>query len=76
MIRPGYQADLLVLDMNPLEDIKVLYGTGVERVTLDGQSSRQNGLKYTILDGIVIDARAMLRSVAQMVDRATADDGQ
>jgi imidazolonepropionase-like amidohydrolase len=76
VIRPGYQADLLVLDMNPLEDIKVLYGTGVERVTLDGQSTRQNGLKYTILDGIVIDARAMLRSVAQMVDRATADDGQ
>ncbi len=75
VIRPGYQADLLVLDMNPLEDFKVLYGTGVERVSLDGQSTRQNGLKYTILDGVVIDARAMLRSVAQMVDRATADDG-
>lgn len=70
MIRPGYEADLLVLDMNPLEDLKVLYGTGAVRVTLDGRASTVNGLKYTILDGKVIDARATLREVAEMVDRA------
>lgn len=70
VIRPGYEADLLVLDMNPLEDFKVLYGTGAARVTLEGEVSTVNGLRYTILDGKVIDARAMLEEVAEMVDRA------
>lgn len=69
-IRPGFEADLLVLDMNPLEDMKILYGTGAERVTLDGKATTVNGLRYTILDGKVIDARATLREVAEMVARA------
>lgn len=77
VIRPGYQADLLVLDMNPLEDFKVLYGTGAARVTLDGVASSVNGLRYTILDGKVIDSQAILREVAEMVARAkrAATDG-
>lgn len=70
VIRPGYDADLLVLEMNPLEDLKVLYGTGVERVSPDGKSTRLHGLKYTIVDGRVIDARAMLGDVERMVEQA------
>lgn len=70
VIRPGYDADLLVLDMNPLEDFKVLYGTGVERVSADGKAVRKNGLKYTIVDGRVIDARATLAEVERMVQEA------
>jgi predicted amidohydrolase len=70
VIRPGYEADLLVLDMNPLEDFKALYATGTTRVTLDGEASTVHGLLYTILDGKVIDPRAMLREVADMVQRA------
>jgi cytosine/adenosine deaminase-related metal-dependent hydrolase len=70
VIRPGYEADLLVLDMNPLDDFKVLYGTGATRVTLEGETSTVNGLEYTIVDGKVIDARAILAEVAEMVDRA------
>jgi imidazolonepropionase-like amidohydrolase len=70
VIRPGYDADLLVLDMNPLEDFKVLYGTGVERVSPEGKATRRNGLKYTIVDGRVIDARATLEEVARMVAEA------
>ncbi|GIW53302.1 MAG: hypothetical protein KatS3mg081_2657 [Gemmatimonadales bacterium] len=70
VIRPGYRADLLVLDMNPLEDFKVLYGTGVERVTPDGRVTRRNGLKYTIVGGRVFDARAVLGEVERMVERA------
>lgn len=70
VIRPGYEADLLVLDMNPLEDFKVLYGTGVERVSPDGKVTRRNGLTYTIVDGRVIDARATLEDVARMVAEA------
>ena len=70
VIRPGYEADLLVLDMNPLEDFKALYATGTTRVTLDGKASTVHGLRYTILDGKVIDPQAMLREVADMVQRA------
>ena len=70
VIRPGYEADLLVLDMNPLEDFKALYATGTTRVTLDGKASVVHGLRYTILDGKVIDPQAMLRDVAGMVQRA------
>lgn len=69
-VRVGYEADLLVLDLNPLEDLKVLYGTGVERVGPDGRSTRLYGLRYTIVDGRVIDARAALADVERMVEEA------
>jgi imidazolonepropionase-like amidohydrolase len=72
VIRPGYQADLLVMEMNPLEDFKVLYGTGVTRVSLEGESTTLHGLKYTILDGRVLDAGALLEDVAEMVRQAKA----
>lgn len=70
VIRPGYEADLLVLEMNPLEDFKALYATGTTRVTEDGRADTVHGLRYTILDGKVIDPQAMLREVADMVQRA------
>ncbi|MBI4541122.1 MAG: amidohydrolase family protein [Gemmatimonadetes bacterium] len=70
VIRPGYQADVLVVEMNPLEDFKVLYGIGVERISREGKSTRMQGLKYTIVGGQVIDARAMLRDVERMVEDA------
>ena len=70
VIRPGYQADLLVLEMNPLEDFKVLYGTGVTRVSLDGESQTLHGLRYTIVDGRVLDSRALLEEVTEMVRQA------
>jgi imidazolonepropionase-like amidohydrolase len=72
VIRPGYDADLLVLEMNPLEDFKVLYGTGVTRVSLDGETTTLHGLKYTILDGRVLEARQLLDEVAAMVQEAKA----
>lgn len=70
VVRPGYRADLLVLDMNPLEDLKVLYGTGVERVSLEGRATREYGLRYTIVGGRVVDARERIRRVAEMVAEA------
>lgn len=70
VVRPGYEADLLVLDMNPLEDFKALYATGTTRVTLDGKASTVHGIRYVILDGKVLDPQAELRAVADMVQRA------
>jgi imidazolonepropionase-like amidohydrolase len=73
VIRPGYDADLLVLEMNPLEDFKVLYGTGVERVSIEGEVTHLHGIKYTILDGKVLDARSLLEEVAEMVRAAKGE---
>lgn len=71
VVRPGYDADLLLLDENPLEDFKVLYGIGAERVDREtSEATRIHGLRYTIVDGRVYDARAMLEDVAGMVERA------
>jgi len=74
VVRPGLLADLVIVDENPLENLKVLYGTGA--VKLDDetrQPSRVGGVSYTIKDGIVYDAKALLADVAAMVEEQKAD---
>jgi hypothetical protein len=68
VVRPGFEADLLVVDGNPLHNLKVLYGTGV-LVEEGGRAVRRGGVKYTIKDGIVYDAKRLLADVARMVDK-------
>lgn len=71
VIRPGLRADLLIVEENPLQNFKVLYGTGVQR--LDRSSGRvesRGGVKYTIKGGVVYDAKQLLRNVADMVAAA------
>jgi len=71
VVRPGMLADLVVVDQNPLQNLKVLYGTGAVRLNdRTGQPERVGGVKYTIKDGIVYDARKLLADVAAMVSRA------
>ena len=68
VIRPGMLADLIVVNENPLENLKVLYGTGA--IVLDdteGFPKRTEGIRYTIKDGIVYDAIKLLADVRQMV---------
>ncbi len=71
-IRPGYLADLVVLDENPLDDFKVLYGTGATRQAPDGKSVQTKAVKYTIRDGVVFDSQALLKDVSDMVVKAKA----
>jgi imidazolonepropionase-like amidohydrolase len=71
-IRPGYLADLVVLTANPLDDIKVMYGTGATRQTPDGQATQVKGVKYTIRDGVVMDSQRLLQDVQDMVSKAKA----
>jgi imidazolonepropionase-like amidohydrolase len=71
VIRPGLLADLVVVDQNPLENLKVLYGTGAFKLNDDtGKAERVGGVKFTIKDGIVYDARKLLADVAAMVSKA------
>ncbi len=68
VIRAGMLADLVIVGENPLSNLKVLYGTGHQR--LNPQTNRQEkvgGVKYTIKDGIVYDAQKLLAEVAASV---------
>jgi imidazolonepropionase-like amidohydrolase len=74
IIRPGRLADLVVVDENPLENFKVLYGTGAVRLNDGtGKAERVGGIKYTIKDGIVYDARELLADIARMVEKQTQE---
>jgi cytosine/adenosine deaminase-related metal-dependent hydrolase len=68
-IEPGKFADLLVIDENPIANLKVLYGTRHIRLGDDGKARRVGGVKFTIKDGIIFDARRLLADVREMVAR-------
>ncbi len=66
-LEPGKLADIAVVKENPLANLKVLYGTGHIRLGSDGKATRVGGVDYTIKDGIVYDAKQLLREVREMV---------
>lgn len=66
-IEPGKLADLVIVGENPLANFKVLYGTGHIRLGADGEPTRVGGVRYTVKDGIVYDARALLEDVRRIV---------
>lgn len=72
-VEAGKLADLVIVPANPLENFKVLYGTGAIRLDADNRVVRAGGIRYTIKDGIVYDARRLLADVAAMVRRAKAE---
>ena len=48
----------------------MLYGTGALRLNdASGQVERVGGIRYTIKDGIVYDAKRLLADVAAMVEK-------
>ncbi len=70
LIKPGMLADLVVVEENPVHNLKVLYGTGTTKLDEDGNPIRVGGVKYTIKDGIIYDAKRLLADVARMVEEA------
>jgi imidazolonepropionase-like amidohydrolase len=70
VVRPGLLADLVIVDQNPLENLKVLYGTGALKLNdKTGKTEWTGGVKWTIKDGIVYEAKKLLADVARMVER-------
>jgi imidazolonepropionase-like amidohydrolase len=70
VIKTGMLADMVLVDENPLQNFKVLYGTGALRVNREtGDPERVGGIKFTIKDGIVYDARKLMADVAAMVEK-------
>ena len=72
-IEVGKLADLAILDENPLANFKVLYGTGHMRLDKTGKVNQVGGVKYTIKDGIIYDAKQLLSDVRNMVSKAKAE---
>lgn len=70
-IRAGYLADLIVVNGNPLANLKVLYPTGVEEIR-DGRAVRTGGVEWTIKDGIPYHGPTLLREVKDIVAAARA----
>lgn len=71
----GKLADFVVVDANPLANLKVLYGTGAIKLTEDNEIIREGGVKYTIKDGIIYDSKALLNEVKDMVAAEKAKTG-
>lgn len=61
-VRVGWTADLIVVEGNPMADLKRLYG-----------DYGSGGVRWTIKDGRVFDAPALLREVREMVTRARSE---
>jgi hypothetical protein len=67
-VEVGKCADLLVHDHNPLEDFKLLYGTGALRLDkATNQEEWRRGLKYTIKAGVIYDTAELLGDVRELV---------
>jgi hypothetical protein len=74
-VEVGKLADMVIIDVNPLENFQVLYGTGAVKVNEQNKVIRAGGVKYTIKDGIVYDAKKLLADVKKIVDEEKAKSG-
>ncbi len=66
-IAVGKLADLVIVEENPLRNFKTLYGTGHVKLDKDNKPITVGGVKYTIKDGIIYDAKQLLEDVKQIV---------
>jgi hypothetical protein len=86
-VREGFIADLLIVNGNPLENLKLLNPYGADVMLLNGrpapnyaplaasdqvQAGRGGGIEWTIKDGIPYHVPTLMREVKDMVSRARA----
>ena len=69
LVQTGFTADLLVVDGNPLENLRFLYPFGaLDRI--DGEIVRRGGIRWTIKAGVVFDNAVLMDDVVDMVAEA------
>jgi imidazolonepropionase-like amidohydrolase len=84
-VREGFIADLLIVNGNPLDDLKLLNPAGTDVMLVNGrqvsnytavgptdrvQAGRGGGIEWTIKDGIPYHVPTLMREVREMVARA------
>lgn len=67
LVRPGYKADLLIVDGNPAANLKFLYSFGDLTLDRNGSMYRTKGIVHTIKDGVVLENANLMREVERMV---------
>jgi imidazolonepropionase-like amidohydrolase len=87
-VREGFIGDLLVVNGNPLENLKLLSPAGTDVMLVNGrpvpntstfgpgdrvQNVRGGGIEWTIKDGIPYHVPTLMREVKEMVTRARAE---
>lgn len=73
-LEAGKYADIILMDHNPLKNLKALYGTGFLSLQEDNTIKRVGGIKYTIKDGIIYDVKELLTDVEELVEKAKPSD--
>lgn len=71
----GKLADFVIVEENPLKNFQSLNGLGAIVVTEDNQVVRKGGVKYTVKDGIVYDAKKLLQDVEEIVKKEKEKEG-
>jgi hypothetical protein len=74
-VEVGKLADFVLVEENPLKNLQVLYGTGAIKLTKENKITRVGGVKYTIKDGIIYDAKKLLADVKRLVEEDKAAAG-
>ena len=73
-ISVGRKADIVLVEGNPVSNFKLLYGTGHRKLNREtGVIERVGGVSYTVKDGVVYNAKALLADVRAMVERAKTE---
>jgi imidazolonepropionase-like amidohydrolase len=67
-VRAGWAADLIIVDGNPLEDLKTLYPTN--QVQLRDGTEVRAGLEWTIAGGVPYHVPTLTARIKQIVDSA------
>ncbi len=70
-IRPGYKADMALVNGNPIANLRVLYPTGTD-LYVDGKASHGGAIEWTIKDGIPYHGPTLLARVKEIVADARA----
>ena len=70
LVRPGYLADLVIVDGNPAYNLKFMYAFGDLTLDKDRRMFRTKGIIHTIKDGIVIENSRLMDEVEKMVTKS------
>jgi imidazolonepropionase-like amidohydrolase len=73
-VRVGCRADLAVVNGNPIDNFKVMYGRGYGfyGVVPRTEQWKHGGVAWTIRDGILFDAQALLREAEWYIEQEKA----
>lgn len=66
LVQTGFTADLLIVDGNPLHNLRFLYAFGAMD-SADGKIVRRGGIRWTIKDGVVFDNKRLIDEVVDIV---------